>query len=130
MGLLSDDGETFDNAFSMIQADRCGVAAKSPAIFNGLAMDVNLKINKRLLSRKSFACNMQTQGSGGERPAPRGAGLDLEASEKLAGPDRRGVCPRVNLVCAGSLRRSEGAIVGELASCANRGRPVEPGIER
>ena len=64
MGLLSNDGDTFDNAFSMVQADRCGVAAKSPGTFNGPAMDVNLKINKRLLSRKSFACNVQTQGPG------------------------------------------------------------------
>jgi hypothetical protein len=74
MGLLSDDGEIFDNAFSMVQADRCRVAAKSPAIFNGLAMDVNQKINKRLLSRKSLARNMQTQGSG-EKARSTGSGL-------------------------------------------------------
>jgi hypothetical protein len=74
MGLLSNDGEIFDNAFSMVQADRCGVAAKSPVILNGLAMDVNLKINKRLLSRKSLARNMQTQGSG-EKARSTGSGL-------------------------------------------------------
>jgi hypothetical protein len=65
----------------------------------------------------------------GERSAPRRAGLDLEATEKLAGLDRPGVCPGVKLVCAGSLRRGEGAVVRELAPCADRGWPVEPGEE-
>ena len=124
MGLLSDDRETFDNAFSMVKADRCGVALRFSMAWRWMSL---YKINKRLRSRKSFACNVQTQGPG-EKPAPRGAGLDLEASEKLAGLDRRGGCPGVNSVCAGSLRRGESAVVGELTSCSDRGRAVEPRV--
>jgi hypothetical protein len=48
MGFLSDDGEVFDNAFSVVLADRCGVAAKSPAILNGVLLGVNPKVVKYL----------------------------------------------------------------------------------
>src|SRR5580700_1268253 len=60
--------------------------SRGQAILNGLAIEVNQKVHEYLLSRKSVACNMQTQGP--EEKA-RSTGSGLAGYEEVTGPDRR-----------------------------------------